>query len=273
MKSRRRWRWPDGYYHEFNQGARGLLIFSNDQDRRVFLRYLGEAALKRGVTVIAYCLVGNHYHLVLRCTGEAMGKMVRDFERRYSRYFNRRTGLAGTLFRGRFGSTWLPDLHAVAYVTRYVHGNARDLGLSITTYPWSSVGAFLGWADVPRWLDPKPVLDYVGGSPAYRQYLTEIPPKHPKQSPEDAAQAELIRHIADRIERLAKNLAIALQPRSFKAVVAWAGRKYFALRPRILAKALGYGSGDAASVAIHRLEKRLERLPKLRALLDQVIAK
>ena len=273
MKTRRRWRWPVGFYHNFNRGARRLRIFADEADHRRFYRLLGKTATKQGVTVTAYCLVANHYHLVVHASGEAMGRMIRDLEKSYSRYFNRKTGFDGALFQGRFKSTWLPDLQAVAYVTRYVHGNARDLGQPLDRFRWSSVGAYLGWADVPAWLDPKPVLDYIGGPDAYRKYLSEIPDKKPRVRAEDEAQIEFVRHIEDRVKRLLAGKETLMGKHSFKALVCWVAIHNFALRPKLLALALGYASGRCVSAMVCRIDDWLKEAPAVRAILDQVLTK
>ena len=107
----------------------------------------------------------------VRTDGAAMGRMLREIEKTYSRRFNERAGFSGALFEGRFGSVWLPDERALAYVTRYIHANCRDMGVDPEDYRWSTIWAYLGRADEPEWLETGRVLGYVGGRAAYRRYL------------------------------------------------------------------------------------------------------
>jgi REP element-mobilizing transposase RayT len=274
MNTRRRWRWPDGYYHVFNRGSRRLHIFADERDRANFIRLLGKTALKQGVAVIAYLLMDNHYHLILRCSGEAMGRMIRDLEKTYSRQYNRRTGFTGTLFEGRFGSVWLPDLETVAYVTRYVHANCRDKGIAPENYFWSSCRAYLGRARVPAWLDPKPVLDWVGGPEAYARYLKEVPPLRPRRPhAEDEAQAVFIEHLEERVRAKLSALPPLKKPLSLKMMVCWIAVRAFAVRPRVLARVLGFSSGNCVSVGVQRMSGYLEERPSLKTALSEVLIK
>jgi REP element-mobilizing transposase RayT len=273
MRNRRRWRWPEGYYHVCNRGSRRLQIFSDERDRANFIRLLGKTATRRGVGVIAYLLMDNHYHLTLKASGEAMGAMVRDLEKTYSRQFNRRTGHTGTLFEGRFVSVWLPDLESVAYVSRYVHANCRDKGVRPEEYRWSSCRAYLGRAWTPSWLDPKPVLDWVGGPEAYGRYLADVPPIARKEGAKEEAQLIFIKHLEERIRRRLEGQPHLSTRLSLQMLVCWVGIRAFGLRPRVLAQALGYASGRSVSANVVRMSRYLEEHPDLKASVEEVIAK
>ena len=270
MKHRKRWRSLEGDYHVFNRGARRLQIFADDEDRSYFLRLLGMLAKKHAVDVVAWCLMDNHYHMSLRTNGLQMGRMVRDIEKTYARYFNKKIGHVGALFEGRFGSVWLPDAEAVAYVSRYIHANCRDQGIRPDRNPWSSCRAYLGLAERPSWLLTDPVLNWIGGPEAYRRYLSEVPPRQHRTSEVDVAQEAFIEHIQ---ERVARNAAALPDRISLNAVVGWGALRRFGLQPRIIAPLLGYSSGHSLSVVVSRLESRMEGDPALRPLLEQVLTK
>lgn len=272
MKHRKRWRTVEGDYHVFNRGARKLQIFADDADRGYFLRLLGLTAKKHAVLVTTWCLMGNHYHMSLRSNGLQMGRMVRDLEKTYARYFNKKTGHVGALFEGRFGSTWLPDMEAVAYVGRYIHANCRDQGLAPDRNPWSSCRAYLGLAARPSWLLADPILDWVGGEEAYRSYLAAVPPLRKRSAEEEVAQEAFVEHIRDRIVRNLEGEALP-EKISREAVVGWAALRRFGLKPRVAAPLLGFSSGHSLSVVVSRLEGRMEEDPSLRGLLDQVLTK
>lgn len=269
MRHRKRWRDVFGDYHVFNRGARKMAIVSDDQDRRYFVRLIALTARKHGLLVLAWCLMDNHYHLSLRTDGARMGSMVRDLEKTYARYFNKKTGHVGALFEGRFGSVWLPDMEATAYVSRYIHVNSRDKGQDPETYPWSSGQAYLRGRR-SDWLDPRPVLEHVGGTEAYRRFLRSAPPRMEKASGEDEAQTAFIDYLHDRVRRL-----IPAGPKRFSAklLACWVGIRLFALKPKLLARVLGFSSGKCVSANVARLSRVLTRHPELAAALSQVIVK
>lgn len=268
MRKRRRWRWPEGDYHVYNRGARRLRIFADDDDRSYFTHLIDLSARKYEIQVTSMSLMSNHFHMSLRADGAAMGEMLRDIERAYSRRFNERSGFSGALFEGRFGSVWLPDERALAYVTRYIHANCRDLGVAPEDYRWSTIWAYLGRTDEPDWLDTRRVLDYVGGRGAYRRYLAEVPPLRKGVSEEDRVQQAFVAHIAERVQEKIGNRTDLTLDTPARAFVAWVGVRSFALKPRVLARALGYGSGRSVSTMICRLDERLETAPELKRLLE-----
>jgi REP element-mobilizing transposase RayT len=270
MKRRKRWRDAAGDYHVFNRGARKLMIFADDEDRRYFIRLLALTARKQSVLVLAWCLMDNHYHLSLRADGARMGRMARDLEKTYARYYNRKTGHVGALFEGRFGSVWLPDMEAVAYVSRYIHANCRDKGARPDSYPWSSVGSYLRGDPPTDWFDPRPVLDWIGGPRAYRRYLAEVPPLRADRGEDFDAQTALIEHILERVRRAFPE---GTGKYSENALVCWLGVRFFALKPKVLAGILGYSSGRTVSATVTRLTSVFRRNPGMLSALSNVLTK
>jgi REP element-mobilizing transposase RayT len=269
MRHRKRWRDVFGDYHVFNRGARKMAIVSDDRDRRYFVRLIALSARKHGVWVLAWCLMDNHYHMCVRADGARMGRMVRDLEKTYARYFNKKTGHVGALFEGRFGSVWLPDMDATAYISRYIHANSRDKGRNPESYPWSSCRAYLRGKS-SEWFDPRPVLDHVGGVDAYRSFLRRAPERAAKVSREDEAQAAFIDYLHDRVRRI---LPAGSDRFSTRLLACWAGIRLFALKPKLLARVLGFSSGKCVSANVARLSRVLPRHPELAAALSQVIVK
>jgi REP element-mobilizing transposase RayT len=270
MKRRKRWREGPGDYHAFNRGARKLHIFADDADRRYFMRLLALTARKHAVLVLAWCLMDNHYHLELRTDGARMGRMLRDLEKTYARYFNRRTGHVGALFEGRFGSVWLPDMRSTAYVSRYIHANCRDKGARPESYPWSSCGAYLRGEPATDWFDPRPVLDWIGGPGAYRAYLENVPPLRRTRAADLGPEAALIEHILERV-----HLAFPEGTGRFSdtALACWVAVRLFALKPKMLAQVLGYASGRCVSALVARLTRSLQRAPERLNRLSNVLTK
>ncbi|HEX7899741.1 MAG TPA: transposase [Planctomycetota bacterium] len=270
MKRRKKWREGQGDYHVFNRGARQLHIFADDEDRRYFMRLLALTARKHAILVLAWCLMDTHYHLSLRTDGARMGRMLRDLEKTYARYFNKRTCHVGALFEGRFGSVWLPDMRATAYVSRYIHANCRDKGARPETYPWSSCGAYLRGDAPTDWFDPTPVLEWVGGPDAYKTYLEAVPALRKRQPAEVGPQAALIEQILDRVREAFPD---GSGKYSVNALACWVATRFFALKPKVLARVLGYSSGHTVSSTVSRLAQTLRREPEMLKTLSNVLTK
>ena len=111
---------PGGAFHVMNRGSRRWNIFLDDDDRQLFLRLLGQTSERFDVSVIAYALMGNHYHLVLICHGPALSEVMHWLGSRYVVLFNRRHGFDGTLFRSRFSSVEITSDDQLLTTVRYV---------------------------------------------------------------------------------------------------------------------------------------------------------
>ncbi len=102
MARKLRLEFPEAIYHVLNRGDRREAIFRNDQDRQQFLTTLGEACAKTGWQVQAYCLMDNHFHLVVRTPQANLVAGMKWFLGTYTTRFNRRHNLSGHLFSGRY---------------------------------------------------------------------------------------------------------------------------------------------------------------------------
>ena len=145
-------------------------IFHNDDDRSYFIRYLSEAAEREGTGVAAYCLMGNHFHLVLHCPGGALSRTMQILSSRYTRTHNRVRGTDGPIFRSRFVSEPILDDRQLLTTTRYIHRNPLEFGFRPDTYRWSSYANYLT-TNVETWLRTGLVLDLAGGPGSYRQFV------------------------------------------------------------------------------------------------------
>lgn len=87
-------------YHVTSRGDRRGPIYVDDEDRRLHLDLLAQAAERFDAQVLAYCQMGNHYHLVLHTRQANLSRMMRHLNGVYTQAFNRRHGLVGNLFQG-----------------------------------------------------------------------------------------------------------------------------------------------------------------------------
>lgn len=135
-----------GIYHVMLRGVNRDPIFLDDEDRTYFLRTLGTVRDASGCRVLAYCLMDNHVHLVLRTGAEPLGAIVKRLGVRYVRWFNGRYDRVGHLFQDRFKSVPVEtDPHFVSLL-RYVWNNPVKAGLVVRPdeYRWSSRRCFGG---------------------------------------------------------------------------------------------------------------------------------
>lgn len=134
-----------GIYHVMLRGVNRDAIFLDDEDCTRFLHSLGQAKDASGCGVLAYCLMSNHAHLVLRTGDEPIGAVVKRLGVRYAGWFNRKYGRIGHLFQDRFKSLPMEDDAYFVTLLRYVWNNPVAAGLVDLPedYLWSS-RRFLG---------------------------------------------------------------------------------------------------------------------------------
>jgi putative transposase len=157
-------------YHVLNRGDRQEPIFQDDADRQRFMETLGEACVKTGWQVHAYCLMPNHFHLVMETPQANLVAGMKWFLGAYTARFNRRHRVFGHLFSGRYKSL-IVDGSGDGYlrtVCDYVHLNpvrARLLGSKepLQAFTWSSYGDYLKTpARRPIWLRVDRLLGETG---------------------------------------------------------------------------------------------------------------
>jgi len=176
----------NGVYHAYNRGVEKRKIFLDDQDYRVFLHllkyYLSPINLKADhpivttgnlnllrprplknleneVELIAYCLMPNHFHLLLKQSSiDGMTKLLRRIATTYVLYFNRRYKRVGYLFQGRYKAVLIDNDPVLLHISRYIHLNPLTMTRSnLVSYPYSSYPYFLGLKNA-AWLKPNSVL-------------------------------------------------------------------------------------------------------------------
>lgn len=142
-------------YHVTTRGDRREPIYSDDTDRRAQLRVIAHAMDRFDAAVLAYCQMGNHFHLVLQTRQANLSRLMRHINGVYTQGFNRRHGLSGHLFQGRFHALLVDSDAYLLALCRYVERNpvAARLVVNPQQWPWSSCRAHLGLANVPDWLD------------------------------------------------------------------------------------------------------------------------
>jgi len=166
--------YPGALYHLTLRGnARGE-IFLDDTDREIFLGVLGSVVERFGWRIHAYCLMGNHYHLLAETPQPNLSRGMRWLNGVYTQRFNRRHERVGHVFQGRFKAILVERDSYLLELARYIVLNPVRAGLANAAegWRWSSYRATAGEQTAPRWLSVSWILDQFGISetPAQDRY-------------------------------------------------------------------------------------------------------
>ena len=133
-----------GWYHVYNRGLSSRAVFESRFDRRFFLSLLAKQVRARRLLVHAYCLMTNHYHLLVELPGTELPTAMREVARHYTRRFNARRDRDGPLFRARYASRYVEDSVYRDTVLCYIDQNPVKSGLvqQAVDYPWCSARDF-----------------------------------------------------------------------------------------------------------------------------------
>jgi len=154
MARRHRIQYQGAIYHLMARGVRKLPLFSDDVDRRKFLRLCTRVVERYGCCCYSYNLMGNHYHLVLQTPRSNISLAMQYLNGEYAKHFNLRHGYSGHVFGERFVSPLIEDgrylLDAIAYIER----NPVTAGLvsNAMNWKWSSYRAIMGKCKCPAFL-------------------------------------------------------------------------------------------------------------------------
>ncbi len=162
--------YTDAWYHVMNRGRRGEKIFLDDADREAFIKGVQEAADLWNFRIAAYCLMSNHYHLLIQTPNGNLARGMRHINGVYTQRFNRRHKKDGQLFRGRYKAVLVEADNHLLEALRYIHRNPLRAGMvKSIDYPWSSHQGYLSQAKKWCWLQKDLLLALLATSPAKRR--------------------------------------------------------------------------------------------------------
>lgn len=175
-----RLQYPGALYHVTSRGNRKAAIFLDDTDRAAWLQMLGEVCVRFRFWIHAFCQMGNHYHLLIETAEGRLAPGMRQLNGVYSQYFNRRHGLVGHVFQGRYKAILVDKESYLLEVARYIVLNPVRAGL--VTHPeewrWSSYNLTCSALPPPSWLEVEWLLSKFGHRAedtkhAYRRFVLE----------------------------------------------------------------------------------------------------
>ena len=152
--------YPDAWYHVMNRGQGRVQIYREQDDYFAFVELLREASAMWKVRIAAYCLMSNHYHLLVQTPGANLSRFMRHINGLYTQYFNRTYKSDGPLFRGRYKSIVVESDSYLLELVRYIHRNPLQGGLvkHLEDYRWSSHRMYISRGNEVNWLHKDYVL-------------------------------------------------------------------------------------------------------------------
>lgn len=170
--------YPGAWYHVMNRGRRKEDIFLDESDYRLFLDVLKDTAQMWNLKVSAYCLMSNHYHLLVQTPQGNLSRCMRHLNGVYTQRFNLKHKLDGQLFRGRYKSVLVEEDSHLLELLRYIHRNPLEAGMvtGLESYHWSSHCGYLAQEKGWSWLHRDLLLEKFSKNrkQAYSAYLNFV---------------------------------------------------------------------------------------------------
>lgn len=162
------------FYHVVSRGNERKAVYRTHRDREKFFSYLESATERYRAVIHVYCLMDNHYHLLLETPSGNLSQIMHHINGAYTVYFNTKHARSGHLFQGRYKAILIDADEYASEVSRYIHLNPVRAGLIDIPeeYRWSSCQYYVLKREAPKWLKRDFVLGYFGSGPkrAMKQY-------------------------------------------------------------------------------------------------------
>ena len=140
-----------GYYHIINRGVEQRDIFQEEEDYTYFEELLCTHAKSHNITIHNFCLMSNHYHLLVEIEQENLSKFMRQINMNYAIYFNKKNKRSGHLWQGRFKSWYVTDVAYLYTLILYIEQNPLKAKMvnKIEEYPYGTAHYFLREEPLP----------------------------------------------------------------------------------------------------------------------------
>jgi REP element-mobilizing transposase RayT len=168
----------DGFYHIINRGVEQRVVFKDKEDYEYFEELMCTYARSHNITIHNYCLMPNHYHLLIEVKGQTLSKYMRHLNMNYAIYFNKKYKRSGHLWQGRFQSWYVTDDAYLYTLILYIEHNPVKAGMvnAPEEYPYSSANYLLAHT-VPECLQNSWVAQNFSqeSKEAIREFLHTLP--------------------------------------------------------------------------------------------------
>lgn len=142
-------------------------VYNDEQDKYHLMRCIAEAHQRFQFTIVAFCIMSNHFHILIQSKDE-LSKIMARINRRYSDYYSKRYRHVGRIYQRRYFAKAIEDPHVLLFVSRYIHRNPLETKIPMVTdlhhYPHSSYPSYehsstnlypyLDTSILPRYLPP-----------------------------------------------------------------------------------------------------------------------
>ena len=159
------------FYHVTSRGNERKNIFKSKRDREKFFEYLGSATQRYDAVIHVFCLMDNHFHLLIETPSGNLPQIMRHINGAYTTYFNVKRARSGHLFQGRYKAILVEIDEYAKELSRYIHLNPVRAKMVKTPeeYEWSSYQFYIGVKKPPEWLYRDFILGYFGGKVSIAQ--------------------------------------------------------------------------------------------------------
>jgi REP element-mobilizing transposase RayT len=167
--------YPGAFHHVFNRGISKKSICFSDYHKMFFLDLIELTCEKYPIEVHAYCLMSNHYHLLIKSVEPCLSDAMRFFGSRFSIQINKDLNADGALFRSRFKSILVESERYLLQLSRYIHMNPVEAGYCELPeeYEWSSFRQFVGTEKPKLFMNLNETLRYVRNPEDYSYFVKQ----------------------------------------------------------------------------------------------------
>ncbi len=163
------------YYHFYNRGSHKLSIFHDPNDYFYLLRHLKTYTKEFAIAIIAYCLLPNHYHILVRQDSHIEARvLIQRLFNRYGKTYRKKYTHSGTIFQGPYEVKIVADQRYLLHLCRYIHANPVKHGIvpDITDWPYSNYLEWIGQREGIL-IDQEFVNDHFPTPADYKTYVME----------------------------------------------------------------------------------------------------
>ena len=156
--------YPGAFYHIYSRGNAGEKVFKGKGDKVKFLEYIGKATEMFSVVIHTYCIMSNHYHLIIETPEANLSAAIQWLNISYAVFYNKKHQRSGHVFQGRFKSILIEKDEYIKQLSRYIHLNPvrAKMVSEPLEYSWSSYPSFVDKTNEPEWLETGGLLRHFG---------------------------------------------------------------------------------------------------------------